>query len=195
MKYELLTENKKYYLTGPLSQANVRNGNGRLYPKEILKPAILALAEKLEVLSEAEHPEYYEINDKSLRNCGSIVSITWDDETDIAYCKVRLDETTTYGKKIIEDIKAGESYGISTRGRGTLNESKVCTALEISTADIVKIPSCEICMLNLNENQQSDLTDILFESNDGGLCGCKLDEKSKSIAANYLEEAIIKLFR
>ena len=139
----------KTYLNGLISEADVRNGNKRLYPASILKPAILDLARRVSegpVYTEREHPNRIEV-DESLA-CGVILEVKWNELKKNARCKVQVLEHTSAGMKLLSDIKAGVKVGISTRGRGSMNSDKVIESITFMTADIVSIPSCQNCWLS-----------------------------------------------
>lgn len=65
-----LTESKRddkhWYLEGIFMQAEKKNGNGRIYPKNVLTEAVEKMNDKMSkgynVLGELEHPEALTIN-------------------------------------------------------------------------------------------------------------------------------------
>lgn len=202
---KVLNENGKTFLSGMMSQADTKNRNGRVYPKHILKEAVLKLIEDVnssDVYSEKEHPDYFEVkyNDNV---CGILREVTWDDSTGCSFCKVELVEGTTGGDTVIKAVNSGKTVGISTRGMGSLtfneqlNAQVVQNDLVLSTADVIVdgIQSCQTCSLKLDESVETYfLDDVLFESE----CGCDINEytdEEKKILENYISETIIRCFK
>jgi hypothetical protein len=193
----ILFENGKIILKGPISQADVRNRNDRIYPKKILRSAILELSEKVaqepqQIYSELEHPSYADIIKE--RACGLLTEVSWDEDTGIAYCSVEVLESTAKGQELKRNLANGESYGISTRAKGSLDENNIVqNDLYIITADIVKTPSCQIC--SLTESKSNTLDDFLFESVEE--CNCpmkKLDMKDQIHVKQHLIDSITNIF-
>ena len=196
--YEVLNESGKVFLKGPFSQADVRNRNGRIYPKDVLREAILDLQKRVSrepkiIYAELEHPPYTEINRSNA--CGLLHEVTWDEESGIAYCKVEILDSLPNGRKVLNDIRSGEQYGISTRALGQLNEDKIVQpGLHIITGDIVKFPSCQICTLNESETWFDD--EFIVEEKSS--CDCifeKLSLAEQIELRKALGERIINLFK
>ena len=152
------------YLNGLITEADVRNGNGRLYPYPIAKPAIFEMIQRIdngeEIWSEREHPQRLEM-DASLA-CGKIVEVKWNDLKKNARCRVEVIDTTPAGRKLLEDIKNNVKVGISTRGSGRMNDDKIIEAIKFITADIVSIPSCQNCWLSESTGELIP-DDFIFE--------------------------------
>ena len=198
---QVLNENGKTYLSGPMTQAEVRNRNGRLYPTKICKEATLELKGRVDesggVLSYLEHPNHsdliYEFSG------GKIVKLDWINETGVANCKVEILDDTKDGKSILEGLKNGETYGISTRGIGSLDEDGVVQpGLIFTTADIIKThgkQSCQIC--NLTEGvKENTMSDFLLDEKEED-CGCylNLDEVEQKIVKENLKRKILEIFK
>lgn len=199
LSMSILYENGKVILKGPFSQAQIRNRNGRIYPHNILREAIQDLIKRVEaqpqtVYSELEHPNYAEI--KPEKACGLLTEVTWDEPTGIAYCKVEILDSTPFGREVLRNLQKGETYGISTRALGTLNEDKVVQpGLKIITGDIVKTPSCQIC--SLNESESNTLDDFFVDLNESD-CGCKFKSMPIDVQVQvkqHVVDAISNLFK
>jgi len=180
----ILDNNQRTYrLKGPLTAADIRNRNGRIYPKSILKEAIYDLIESIkitEVYSYLEHPQHSDLIKED--SCAVFENVTWDDEKGISYCTLKVLNDTRDGQKLIRMLDAGETVGISTRALGSLNEDKIVQpGLKIVTGDIVSMPSCQICQLNLHESviTYEELGDY-FVNEEKEECGCKLNQLSLS---------------
>ncbi len=132
---DLLTEDEKAYvknggviLTGKLQEADRENGNGRQYPKNILEREIKnyqKLVEESRALGELDHPETSVVELKNVSH--SITKVWWEGNNVMGKCKV-LD--TPSGKVLKELVNAGVKLGISSRGLGSVKESKGKTIVE-----------------------------------------------------------------
>jgi len=199
---QILHENGKLVLKGPMTQADVRNRNGRIYPKAHLRPAVLDLASrvggasKTPIYSELEHPSYAELMFE--KSCGYLTEVSWDEATGIAYCKVEIHDETPMGREVLEGVAKGVTYGISTRGSGSLNEDKVVQDdLYFYTADIIKtIQSCQICRLTEGVDPTNTLDDFLVEAVEPP-CPCIFEQLTMAEqieVRSHLQEAIKKCF-
>ena len=193
---EILNENGKTYLSGYMTEAETRNRNGRLYPKEVAKSATLELKERVNkggVLAYLDHPPHADLVYED--SCGLIVEVDWHDDTGRATCKVEILNDTRDGKRVLERIEKGEQFGISTRGLGSLDENKVVQpGLKFVTADIIGNlgQSCQVCTMSLHESNRSNTLDDFLIEEDKKPCGCvyaTLKEDDKKLAENYLIEA------
>jgi len=83
-------DNKNWYLDGIFMQAEKQNGNGRIYPRDVLSEAVEKMAEKMSkgynVLGELEHPETLTIN---LNNVSHVISsLSWDGNNVMGRAKI-----------------------------------------------------------------------------------------------------------
>ena len=126
---DLLTEREKrevsngaLYLSGRIQTCEKKNGNGRVYPCEVLRKEITRYQTVIEdnrALGELDHPDDSVIN---LKNASHYVTkIWWDGDNVMGKIKV-LD--TPSGLILKELVKAGVKLGISSRGLGSVNEGK-----------------------------------------------------------------------
>ena len=125
---DLLTEEEKrkmtqegtVYLSGLMQEAMVENGNGRVYPTDVLLREMenykKAVKER-RALGELDHPEDSVIN---LRNASHLVVDIWNDGNKV-YGKIEVLETPS-GRILKDLISAGVKLGISSRGLGSLRE-------------------------------------------------------------------------
>lgn len=192
---EFLFENGKTYLSSVMSVANVRNRNERIYPDKHLKKATIELSEKVAkevVYAELEHPNYLEANRITENTCGVLTEVTWSDEDKSAYCKVEILENLKAGLEIINNLKEGINYGVSTRGAGSLNEDKVVQDdLVFGTVDIVTFPSCNTCYVKINESISNNTSDFLIEAEKECSCLEKLSEDD----LNQVREVFVESFK
>lgn len=137
------TDNKNWYLDGIFMQAEKQNGNGRIYPRDVLSEAVEKMAEKMSkgynVLGELEHPETLTIN---LNNVSHVISsLTWDGNNVMGRAKI-LD--TPKGEIVKALMKEGIKLGVSSRGSGATSYKNDITQVDsfiLITIDIVATPS------------------------------------------------------
>ena len=147
---DMLTEAEKRYvknggmiLTGKLQEAEVQNGNGRIYPKKILEREMknyAMLIKDSRALRELDHPDDSIIN---LKNASHMVTDAWWDGNNVMG-KVKVLNTPS-GKILQQLVNDGVKLGISSRGLGSVKESMGQTIVqedfELICFDIVSEPS------------------------------------------------------
>ena len=132
---DLLTEEEKRYvanggmiLSGKLQEADIQNGNGRVYPHAVLMREMKnysKLVEERRALGELDHPEDSVIN---LKNASHMVtSVWWDNKNVMGKVKV-LD--TPSGQVLKSLVSSGVKLSISSRGMGSVQESAGQTIVE-----------------------------------------------------------------
>tara|TARA_R110002110_G_scaffold371914_2_gene581951 strand:+ start:9431 stop:10048 length:618 start_codon:yes stop_codon:yes gene_type:complete len=132
---DLLTEEEKRYvsnggmiLTGKLQEGGVVNGNGRVYPPNILMREVKnyqKLVKERRALGELDHPDDSVIN---LRNASHMVTSIWMEDKSVMG-KVQVLNTPS-GKILRELVGDGVKLGISSRGMGSVTESNGQTMVE-----------------------------------------------------------------
>jgi hypothetical protein len=132
---DLLTEEEKRYvaaggmiLSGKLQEADIQNGNGRVYPHRILMREMKnyqKLVQEKRALGELDHPEDSVIN---LRNASHMITEVWWDNKNVMG-KVKVLNTPS-GKILQELVNDGVKLGISSRGMGSVTESAGKTMVE-----------------------------------------------------------------
>ena len=161
------------YIEGIFAQAEVLNGNKRVYPRHILENAVkeynVNYLAKGKSIGEFNHPDY--------------PVPKWDNAA-IMIKELRMDGNNVYGKALVLDtekgkhlqalIKGGYNVGVSTRGLGNtkLNESgnTEVTAYQMTAVDVVDNPSAPDAHVNpiyesVNWEQKGD-TWVIKESTD-----------------------------
>jgi len=132
---DLLTEDEKRYvanggmiLSGKLQEADVQNGNGRVYPHAVLMREMKnysKLVKEKRALGELDHPEDSVIN---LKNASHMVTDVWWDQKNVMG-KVKVLDTPSGG--ILKSlVQSGVKLGISSRGMGSVQESAGQTIVE-----------------------------------------------------------------
>ncbi len=132
---DLLTEGEKNminqgFLVFPakLQQCNVRNGNGRTYPRDVLEREVenyQKLIRENRSLGECDHPDDSVIN---LKNASHMVTDVWFEGKDVMG-KVQVLNTPS-GNILRSLVESGVKLGISSRGMGSVSESQGATVVE-----------------------------------------------------------------
>ena len=124
---DLLTEDEKRFvasggmmLSGKLQEADVQNGNGRVYPHKVLMREVenyKKLVKEKRALGELDHPDDSVIN---LKNASHMVTDIWmEDKAVMGKVKVL---NTDAGKTLRALVEDGVKLGISSRGMGSVSE-------------------------------------------------------------------------
>jgi hypothetical protein len=124
---DLLTEDEKRFvasggmmLSGKLQEADVQNGNGRVYPHKVLMREVenyKKLVKEKRALGELDHPDDSVIN---LKNASHMVTDIWmEDKAVMGKVKVL---NTPSGQVLKSLVESGVKLGISSRGMGSVSE-------------------------------------------------------------------------
>mgnify|MGYP003302107714 FL=1 len=136
---------KNYAIKGIFMQSDVKNKNGRIYPKEILQKEVVRynreFINKNRAFGELGHPDGPTVNLERVSHM--IKSLTPEGSNFIGEARV-LD--TPYGKIVKSLIDEGASLGVSSRGMGTLVNTGGANIVKddfylATAADIVADPS------------------------------------------------------
>jgi len=132
---DLLTEDEKRFvsnggmmLSGKLQEGGVVNGNGRMYPPDILMREVKTyqkLVKENRALGELDHPDDSVIN---LRNASHMVTSIWMEEKSVMG-KVKVLDTPS-GKILRSLVESGVKLGISSRGMGSVSEGNGTTTVQ-----------------------------------------------------------------
>jgi len=147
---DFLTESEKkmvkeghVFLSGVMQRANARNGNGRVYPTEVLQREVqnyTKLVQERRALGELDHPDDSVIN---LKNASHLITEVWWDNDNVMG-KIQVLNTPA-GQVLKELVNAGVKLGISSRGMGSVHESNGDTIVEddfqLICFDMVSEPS------------------------------------------------------
>lgn len=133
-------DGKELFMAGLFIQGDVKNQNGRVYPKQEIQRAVESVKARLgkgeTVLGELDHPEELQINLDRVSHI--ITEMHCDDANGIGKLKI-ID--TPMGNIAKALLKAGAKLGVSSRGSGNVNESGKVSDFDIITVDIVAQPS------------------------------------------------------
>jgi len=159
---DLLTESEKQYvrnggmmLSGKLQEADVQNGNGRVYPMNIMEREVKKYAQLVEdnrALGELDHPDSSIIN---LANVSHMVTKVWMENKSVMG-KIKVLDTPS-GQILRALVESGVKTGISSRGMGSVTEHQGKTMVEddfqLICFDIVSEPSTPNAFMGLSENK------------------------------------------
>ena len=160
---DVLTENEKrrlqegsVFLVGVCQRAGTKNGNGRVYPKSVLKREVERYQDSIRerrALGELDHPDDSVIN---LKNASHLVTKMWW-EGDNVMGKIEVLDTPS-GRILKDLLKSGVKLGISSRGMGSVKEAMGSLTVEddfqLICFDMVSEPSTPGAWMNPEQKNQ-----------------------------------------
>jgi len=133
-------DGKELFMAGLFIQGDVKNQNGRVYPKDEITKAVDSVKARLSkgetVMGELDHPEELQIN---LDRVSHIITDMYCENSN-GLGKLKIIETPM-GNIARALLKAGANLGVSSRGSGNVNDSGRVSDFDIVTVDIVAQPS------------------------------------------------------
>ena len=128
---------------GTLATAEIKNGNGRYYSKDLWQREIdkyMSCVKEHRALGELDHPESSIINLKNVSH--NIINIWWDGDNVMGKIEIL---PTPSGNILKALIDSGITVGVSSRGMGSLQEEKgllvVQNDFDLLCWDFVSTPS------------------------------------------------------
>ena len=169
---------------GILATAEVKNGNGRYYPRELWEREIDKYMESVKqnrALGELDHPESSVINLKNVSH--NITEMWWDG--DEVYGKIEILPTPS-GNILKALIENNITVGVSSRGMGSLEDRggvlEVQDDFELLCWDFVSTPSNPGSYMEIvtegkksQTNKYQDINSIINEILCSNSCTCYLD--------------------
>lgn len=145
---------KRCYVKGPCLVSEIKNGNGRVYPKPIIEREVRRMNDtkikNCNFFGEMNHPDTIEINPERISHITKELIM----DSNIAIGKSLILDTPL-GKIAQSIFEGGGKLGISSRGVGTLKESIVQNDFMLHALDIVVDPSGPNCFLEtICENKE-----------------------------------------
>lgn len=178
---KFLTESQKrgdhLYLAGIIQAADIKNGNGRIYPRKLLEREMeiyRKLVKEGRATGELDHPEYSEVK---LSNVSHLLEDFWWDGNYV-YGRIRV-LPTPMGNILKSLVESGVKVGISSRALGDVKETPngiIVEELSLICFDIVQNPSTMNAFM-LREWQGRE--DALFSKSDW------INRKIKKIITDY----------
>ena len=161
-----IQDNNATYLTGLMQQCGVKNGNGRVYPEDVLKREIdvyKKLVREKRALGELDHPDDSVIN---LKNASHMVTNIWMDGPKVMGTVKVLN--TPSGQILKSLVNSGVKLGISSRGLGSVRESMQGTIVEddfqLICFDFVSEPSTPNAFMAHKEGKEYDKPNIFTKA-------------------------------
>ncbi len=148
-------------LVGKLQEAEQKNGNGRVYPREILEREVKKYQEgpvkTRTALGELDHPEASVVN---LANTSHVITEVWWNGNDLMG-KLQLLPTPA-GNIAKALVLSNIPLGISSRGMGSVKQLgetvEVQDDFELLCWDLVSVPSTPQAYMKLAEGKQHTMT-------------------------------------
>mgnify|MGYP000235119321 FL=1 len=152
---------------GVLQRAELKNQNGRIYPRDILVREAKKYANEFisqrRAMGELDHPDSSVINLQNVSH--NILEVHWDGDDLLGSVEVL---GTPAGNILKELFKAGIKLGISSRGLGSIQQegsaNTVQSDYELIGFDFVSNPSTQGAFLKpMNESKTHQQTDKWYE--------------------------------
>ena len=186
---------KNLYIEGVFLQSNLKNRNGRMYPKDVMRNEVARYTaesiDKKRALGELGHPEGPSLNLDRVSHM--IVSLKEDGDNWIGKAKI-LD--TPMGKIAANLIEAGAQLGVSSRGLGSIKEKNGINEVQddfmlATAADIVADPSApDAYVEGIMENREWVMVDGIWTARDME----QAQQTIRKASSRELEEAKIQVF-
>lgn len=185
---------KKYYIEGVFAQAELKNRNGRIYPKNVLENAVnkfMPMIEAKRALGELNHPQTPSINPE--RASHLIQKLEWKDNNLMGRAKVLT--SLPMGKIARGLIDEGVSFGVSTRGMGSVRDIREAKVVQddfmMNTIDLVSDPSGIDCFVSgIMENKE-----WIFDVTTGSwIIAEQIQKEIKSLDRTEIIEQKLNLF-
>lgn len=139
---EAAEEGKKLYLKGIFMESEQKNRNGRIYKKSEISAAVDKVNEAASagkyILGHLDHPKDLEVRLENVSH--KILEMHMDGNNAIG--KAEILDKTPKGQIARSLIESGVQIGLSSRGRGMVNEdTNIVEGFDFITVDLVASPS------------------------------------------------------
>lgn len=187
---------KKYFIEGIFAQAELKNRNGRIYPKKVLERAVEAYQPMIKdrrALGELNHPQARPNVDPE-RASHLIERLVWEGNNVMG--RARILTSLPMGKIAKGLIDEGVKFGVSTRGMGSVTEARdakiVGDDFVLNTVDLVSDPSGIDCFVEgLMESR-----DWIFDIKSGSwVIAEQLQSEIKAMPARAVNEQKLQMFQ
>jgi hypothetical protein len=187
---------KEYFIEGVFMQSEIKNRNGRVYPKEIMEKEVnryrKEFVEKDRAFGELGHPEGPTINLDKVSHL--ITSLEEDGNNYVGRAKILSTPNGQIVRNLIDD---GAKLGVSSRGLGSLEEKGgaqyVKGDFQLATAaDIVADPSApEAFVEGIYEGVEWIMSNGILKAVDSE----KMRTELRGAKLNKLEETKLNLWK
>jgi len=188
------TGDKKYFIEGIFAQAELQNRNGRIYPKKVLEKAVDSYQPTIaarRALGELNHPAHPNVNPE--RASHLIEKLEWDGNNVTGRAKILTSlPMGMIAKGLIDE---GVSFGVSTRGLGSIAERNGVKLVQddfvLNTIDLVSDPSGIDCWVEgIMEGKE-----WVFDATTGNwVIAEKIQSQLKTLSSKQIQEQKLKLF-
>ena len=189
------TGEKKYFIEGIFAQAELKNRNGRIYPKTVMEKALEAYQPMISArraLGELNHPAHPNVNPE--RASHLIEKLEWKDNNVMGRAKILT--TLPMGKIAKGLIDEGVSFGVSTRGMGSITEKSGVKVVQddfvLNTIDLVSDPSGIDCWV---EGIMEGKEWVLDAATGNWVIAEHMQKQVKAMSAKQLREQKLMLFK
>ena len=142
---------KNHFISGIFMQANIKNRNGRVYPRSVLENQVNAYQDKIKrktALSELNHPNGPQIDLGRVSHL--ITEPKFDGDNVVGKAKVL---STPCGQIVKNWIEDGVQFGVSSRGLGSVTPNRqgineVQNDVQLAAIDVVADPSGPDCWIS-----------------------------------------------
>ena len=153
--YNIITEEKtgkkNYVIEGVFAQADMKNRNGRIYPKPIMEKAINSYNDKQvskgRAVGELNHPEGPTVNLDKVSH--KINKLEFQGNDIVGEASIL---ETPMGQIVKGLLDGGVTFGVSTRGMGSLSQRNNAMVVNddyiLNAVDIVQDPSAPGAFVN-----------------------------------------------
>lgn len=186
---------KNLFIEGVFAQAELKNRNGRIYPKAVMESAVKKYVDdyvsKGRAISELSHPENRPTVKPELAS-HLITEMRMDGNNVNGKAKIL---NTPQGQIVRGLLEGGVQLGVSTRALGSVKEQNGSTIvqpdLQFFAVDVVSDPSGIDCFVNaVNESAEWIVTDDgqILEKYKSQVNKVLSEEQALKIFANFLSD-------
>ena len=187
---------KEYFIEGIFMQSEIKNRNGRVYPKEVMKKEVnrycKEFVEKKRAFGELGHPDGPTINLDKVSHM--ITSLEEDGNNYVGKAKILSTPNGQIVRNLIDD---GAKLGVSSRGLGSLEQKGgaqyVKDDFQLATAgDIVADPSAPEAFVD------GIMEGVEWVMENGILKAVEMEKMQKELrtaSLNQLEETKLNLWK
>jgi len=181
---ESIADSKNHYLSGIMMQADVKNGNGRVYQLSEMQQVVEECQRKIAsgqlIMGELQHPDNIKINLANVSH--AITEMKMDGSNVVGKMKILNTPTGNIARAILE---GGVRLGVSSRGTGSVDNIGKVSGFQFVTVDIVDNPSAPDARPNL-VRESLENTKII------SLAEAVVDDRD---AQKYLQSEVKKFLR
>jgi hypothetical protein len=180
---------KSYFMEGIFIQGDVKNHNGRVYPRREIESAVKSINERIakgmSILGEVDHPSNLQINLDRVSHV--ITDMRMDGSNGVG--KLKIIEEMPMGRICKTLLDTGIKLGVSSRGTGEVGYDGNVKGFDIVTVDIVAQPSApEAYPQALREAME-------HYKNVGMMIDLAQSSEYDPRAEKYLKEAVVKFIK